>query len=65
MILMVLQITFYHFDSPVPPVIKEGSTVVTAHINQEAVLPCEFEGDTSATVIWRKDGFPLTQDTKK
>lgn len=39
--------------------------MVTAHIGQDAVLPCEVEGDTSAMVIWRKDGFPLTQDNNK
>lgn len=53
------------FFSVVPPVIKEGSTVVTAHVGQDAVLPCEVEGDLSATVMWRKDGFPVTQDNKK
>ena len=39
--------------------------MVTANIGQDAVLPCEVEGDSSATVMWRKDGFPLTQDKKK
>lgn len=53
------------FISTVPPVIKEGSSVVTAHIGQDAVLPCEVEGDSSSTVTWRKDGFPITQDNNK
>lgn len=39
--------------------------MVTAHLGQDAVLPCEVEGDTSAMVIWRKDGFPITQDNNK
>lgn len=49
----------------VPPVIKEGSSVVTAHVNQEAVLKCEYMGDTSVTVMWRKDGFPIAKENKK
>ncbi|KAG7248474.1 hypothetical protein CRUP_017175, partial [Coryphaenoides rupestris] len=48
--------------APVPPVIKEGSAVVTAHLGQDAVLPCEAEGDTPPAVMWRKDGFPLIHD---
>lgn len=39
--------------------------MVTAHIGQDAVLPCEVEGDTSPRVTWRKDGFPITQDNNK
>lgn len=54
-----------HFIALVPPVIKEGSSVVTAHMGQDAVLPCEVEDDSSATVMWRKDGFPITQDNNK
>lgn len=54
-----------HCISLVPPVIKEGSSVVTAHIGQDAVLPCEVEDDSSATVMWRKDGFPISQDNNK
>lgn len=50
---------------PVPPVIKESSSVVTAHMGQDAVLPCEVEGDSSPTVMWRKDGFPVVHDTNK
>lgn len=53
------------FTHLVPPVIKESSSVVTTHLGQDAVLPCEVEGDASPTVIWRKDGFPLTQDNNK
>uniref|UniRef100_A0A3B3DLS4 Uncharacterized protein n=1 Tax=Oryzias melastigma TaxID=30732 RepID=A0A3B3DLS4_ORYME len=43
----------------VPPVIKESSSVVTVHVDQDAVLSCEVEGDSSPAVMWRKDGFPL------
>lgn len=53
------------FDSLVPPVIKESSPVVTAHVGQDAVLPCEVQGDVSPTIMWRKDGFPINQDNKK
>ncbi|XP_074526683.1 hemicentin-1 [Halichoeres trimaculatus] len=56
---------FFTVEILLPPVIKEGSTVVTAHVGQDAVLPCEVEGDLSATVMWRKDGFPVAQDNKK
>ncbi|CAJ1068041.1 hemicentin-1 [Xyrichtys novacula] len=56
---------FFTVEILLPPVIKEGSTTVTAHVGQDAVLPCEVEGDLSTTVIWRKDGFPVTQDNKK
>uniref|UniRef100_A0A8C4IV11 Hemicentin-2 n=1 Tax=Dicentrarchus labrax TaxID=13489 RepID=A0A8C4IV11_DICLA len=56
---------FFTVEILLPPVIKEGSSVVTAHISQDAVLPCEVEGDTSTTVMWRKDGFPITQDNNK
>lgn len=49
----------------VPPVIKESSSVVNAHIGQDTVLPCEVEGDSSPTVMWRKDGFPVSQDDNK
>lgn len=53
------------FTHIVPPVIKESSSVVTTHLGQDAVLACEVEGDASPTVIWRKDGFPLSQDNTK
>lgn len=53
------------FTSLVPPVIKESSSVVTAHVGQDAVLPCEVEGDSSPTIMWRKDGFPINKDNKK
>lgn len=39
--------------------------MATAHVGQDAVLPCEVEGDSSTTVMWRKDGFPVTQDNNK
>lgn len=53
------------FTYLVPPVIKHSNSVVTAHIGQDAVLPCEVEGDSSPTVMWRKDGFPVSQDNNK
>ncbi|XP_029295180.1 LOW QUALITY PROTEIN: hemicentin-1 [Cottoperca gobio] len=56
---------FFTVEILLPPVIKESSSSVTAHVGQDAVLPCEVEGDSSATVMWRKDGFPVTQDNKK
>ncbi|XP_059193550.1 hemicentin-1 [Centropristis striata] len=56
---------FFTVEILLPPVIKESSSVVTAHVGQDAVLPCEVEGDSSTTVMWRKDGFPVTQDNKK
>ncbi|XP_075903122.1 hemicentin-1 [Nelusetta ayraudi] len=56
---------FFTVEIILPPVIKEGTSVVTAHINQEAVLQCEYTGDTSATVMWRKDGFPIAKDNTK
>ncbi|XP_038853583.1 hemicentin-1-like [Salvelinus namaycush] len=48
-----------------PPVIRESSSVVTAHISQDAVLPCEVEGDASLTILWRKDGIPIGPDDNK
>uniref|UniRef100_M3ZDA5 Cell adhesion molecule-related/down-regulated by oncogenes n=1 Tax=Xiphophorus maculatus TaxID=8083 RepID=M3ZDA5_XIPMA len=45
-----------------PPVIKESSSLVTVHLGQDVVLPCEVEGDSLPAVIWRKDGFPVPQD---
>ncbi|XP_019908484.3 hemicentin-1 isoform X2 [Esox lucius] len=50
---------FYTVEIHLPPVIRESSSVVTAHINQDAVLLCEVEGYTSPTVLWRKDGIPI------
>ncbi|XP_068166004.1 hemicentin-1 [Antennarius striatus] len=47
-----------------PPLIRDGSPVVTSHEGQDAALRCEFDGDASATVTWRKDGFPVTADNK-
>ncbi|KAM3610982.1 uncharacterized protein V6R79_011806 [Siganus canaliculatus] len=56
---------FFTVEILLPPVIKDGGSLVTAHIGQDAVLPCEVEDDASATVTWRKDGFPIAQDTSK
>lgn len=39
--------------------------MATVHIGQDAVLPCEVEGDSSPVVMWRKDGFPVRQDNNK
>lgn len=39
--------------------------MVTVHIGQDAVLPCEVEDDSSPAVMWKKDGFPIHQDNKK
>ncbi|XP_071783895.2 hemicentin-1 [Centroberyx gerrardi] len=56
---------FFTVEILLPPVIKESSSVVTAHVGQDAVLPCEVEGDSSPTIMWRKDGFPVIQDNNK
>ncbi|KAM6944598.1 hemicentin-1 [Lycodopsis pacificus] len=56
---------FFTVEILLPPIIKESSSVVTAHVGQDAVLPCEVEDDTSTTIMWRKDGFPVTQDNDK
>ncbi|XP_054466068.1 hemicentin-1 [Anoplopoma fimbria] len=56
---------FFTVEILLPPVIKESSSMVTAHVGQDAVLPCEVEDDTSTTIMWRKDGFPVTQDNNK
>uniref|UniRef100_A0A3B4XL25 Hemicentin-1-like n=1 Tax=Seriola lalandi dorsalis TaxID=1841481 RepID=A0A3B4XL25_SERLL len=56
---------FFTVEILLPPVIKESGSLVTAHVGQEAVLPCEVEGDSSPTVMWRKDGFPVSQDNNK
>ncbi|KAK7933456.1 hypothetical protein WMY93_004352 [Mugilogobius chulae] len=56
---------FFTVEILLPPVIKEGSAVVTAHLDQDALLQCEVQGDSIPTVMWRKDGFPLPQDNAK
>nr|XP_057926871.1 hemicentin-1 [Doryrhamphus excisus] len=56
---------FFTVEILLPPIIKENSAVVTAHIGQDAVLPCEVEDGLSPTIVWRKDGFPLTRDNNK
>ncbi|XP_023814399.1 hemicentin-1 [Oryzias latipes] len=55
---------FFTIDIVLPPVIKESSSVVTVRVNQDAVLSCEVEGDSSPSVMWRKDGFPLPKHNK-
>ncbi|XP_066569261.1 hemicentin-1 isoform X1 [Amia ocellicauda] len=46
----------------IAPIIKAGSSLVTAHVNQDIVLPCVVEGVPAPTVTWRKDGSPLLLD---
>ncbi|KAJ8413768.1 hypothetical protein AAFF_G00063660 [Aldrovandia affinis] len=48
-----------------PPLIKAGPSVVTTHINQAAVLPCDAEGTPTPSVTWRKDGLPLVPDNSR
>uniref|UniRef100_A0A8C7CSJ9 Hemicentin-2 n=1 Tax=Oncorhynchus kisutch TaxID=8019 RepID=A0A8C7CSJ9_ONCKI len=56
---------FFTVEILMPPVIRESSSVVTAHISQDAVLPCEVEGEASPTILWRKDGIPISPDDNK
>ncbi|XP_014015728.2 hemicentin-1 [Salmo salar] len=55
----------YTVEILLPPVIRESSSEVTAHISQDAVLPCEVEGETSPRVMWRKNGIPIDSDNNK
>ncbi|KAL0979469.1 hypothetical protein UPYG_G00185480 [Umbra pygmaea] len=55
---------FYTVEILLPPVIRESSSLVTSHISQDAVLPCEVEEDTSLTVDWRRDGIPIAPNNK-
>ncbi|XP_073692711.1 hemicentin-1 [Garra rufa] len=50
---------FFTVEILLPPVIREGSALIVAHVNQDAVLPCEVEGGPSSSVLWRKDGGPV------
>ncbi|XP_035291447.1 hemicentin-1 [Anguilla anguilla] len=52
-------------DVLLPPIIKAGPSVVTVHVNQAAVLPCEAEGTPTPSVIWRKDGLPLVPNNSR
>ncbi|XP_060737332.1 hemicentin-1 isoform X1 [Tachysurus vachellii] len=54
----------FHVQILLPPVIKEGSSLVTAHVHQMVVLPCEVEGDSAPSVSWRKNGVPVLFDNK-
>uniref|UniRef100_A0A087YHW1 Cell adhesion molecule-related/down-regulated by oncogenes n=1 Tax=Poecilia formosa TaxID=48698 RepID=A0A087YHW1_POEFO len=56
---------FFTVEIMLPPVIKESSSLVTVHLGQDVVLPCEVEGDSLPAVIWRKDGFPVPRDNNK
>ncbi|TWW61140.1 Hemicentin-1 [Takifugu flavidus] len=55
---------FFTVEILLPPIIRESSSEVTTHIGQDALLPCEVEEESHATVTWRKDGFPITQDNR-
>ncbi|XP_016112004.1 hemicentin-1 [Sinocyclocheilus grahami] len=50
---------FFTVEILLPPVIREGSSLIVAHVNQDAVLPCQVEGGPSSSVLWRKDGGPV------
>ncbi|KAK3540674.1 hypothetical protein QTP70_034595, partial [Hemibagrus guttatus] len=54
----------FHVQILLPPVIKEGSSLVTAHVNQMVVLSCEVEGDSAPFVLWRKNGVPVLSDKR-
>ncbi|XP_058246105.1 hemicentin-1 isoform X2 [Hemibagrus wyckioides] len=54
----------FHVQILLPPVIKEGSSLVTAHASQIVVLPCEVEGDSTPSVLWRKNGVPVLFDKR-
>ncbi|XP_061842088.1 hemicentin-1 [Nerophis lumbriciformis] len=56
---------FFTVEILLPPVIKESSAVVTAHMGQDAVIPCEVQDGSSPTIMWRKDGFPIIHDNSK
>nr|XP_015827628.2 hemicentin-1 [Nothobranchius furzeri] len=56
---------FFMVEILLPPVIKQSSSIVSVAVGQDAVLPCEVEGDSSAAVMWRKDGFPLPKNNNK
>uniref|UniRef100_A0A8C5QBV6 Hemicentin 2 n=1 Tax=Leptobrachium leishanense TaxID=445787 RepID=A0A8C5QBV6_9ANUR len=47
----------------VAPLIHPGPSVVSASVNQTAVLPCRTEGIPAPTVTWRKDGSQLSHLT--
>ncbi|KAM9743449.1 hemicentin-1 [Menidia menidia] len=56
---------FFTVEILLPPVIKDSSSVVTVNVGQDAVLPCEVDGDSSPVVTWRKDGFPVLKNNNK
>uniref|UniRef100_A0A3Q2GH42 Hemicentin-1 n=1 Tax=Cyprinodon variegatus TaxID=28743 RepID=A0A3Q2GH42_CYPVA len=56
---------FFTVEILLPPVIKESSSLVTVHFGQDVVLPCEVQDDSSPSVMWRKDGFPVPKDNDK
>ncbi|KAM9325336.1 hemicentin-2 [Gastrophryne carolinensis] len=49
----------------IAPSILPGPSVVSASVNQTAVLPCMAEGLPAPTVSWKKDGTQLSVDTSR
>ncbi|XP_075041291.1 hemicentin-2 [Mixophyes fleayi] len=49
----------------VVPSILPGPSVVSAHVNQTALLPCRAEGLPAPTVTWRKDGSQLSVEMSR
>ncbi|XP_056628956.1 hemicentin-1 isoform X2 [Triplophysa dalaica] len=50
---------FFTVEIILPPVIRPDSSLIIAHVNQDAVMPCEVEEGLSSSVLWRKDGGPV------
>ncbi|KAG2469773.1 HMCN2 protein, partial [Polypterus senegalus] len=46
----------FHVVVYITPVIKAGTSLVTAVVSQPALLPCVAEGLPAPTISWRKDG---------
>ncbi|XP_068104559.1 hemicentin-2 [Hyperolius riggenbachi] len=49
----------------IAPSIMPGPSVVSASVNQTAVLPCWAEGLPTPTVTWRKDGSQLSVEMSR
>ncbi|XP_053328822.1 hemicentin-2 [Spea bombifrons] len=47
------------------PLIQPGPSVVSAAVNQTAVLPCKVEGIPTPAVTWTKDGSKLSVETSR
>ncbi|CAH2316004.1 hemicentin-2 [Pelobates cultripes] len=56
-----------HFivEMQIAPMIHPGPSVVSASVNQTAVLSCRMEGIPTPTVTWRKDGIPLSVEMSR